>query len=402
MRWSRYRDDPDLAAALRALRPAPRPAFAAELDARAAAGFPRRWRWRDSALAGDSPTRLARHSAPTAARPAGACAVAAVVVATAVVAVTEAEPDARDPSTATTLAEFESHPPALRRSRPRAARQNRRSQASPAQAHRRQRALRQRQAPRSGVQLSAQPPLGRSSSGPYARRQTGARSSARPRSCSAPTPPRSAPTPPRSSTPSTLPTASSCAPRSATATAGEAGADVRPADPHRQARRRARRLLRDRRGPLPARGDPGHHRPDRQRRRAPAGLPGEDRGAARPARRAPTPMPSATAVEAELRRERRRVAALRSRLTTLQRPRQLLACLAADRDRRGRPLRTEGDSGSWGVGDAARRRRPHPRRRRRRHRRRPRDRRARWPCSPCSPGSPTATWLRRSRERALD
>ena len=39
---SSYRDDTDLAAALRALRPTPRPEFAAELDARVAAGFPRR------------------------------------------------------------------------------------------------------------------------------------------------------------------------------------------------------------------------------------------------------------------------------------------------------------------------------------------------------------------------
>lgn len=37
-----FRDENQLAAELRALRPAPRPAFAAELDARAAAGFPRR------------------------------------------------------------------------------------------------------------------------------------------------------------------------------------------------------------------------------------------------------------------------------------------------------------------------------------------------------------------------
>ncbi|HWB69540.1 MAG TPA: hypothetical protein VG518_06150, partial [Solirubrobacterales bacterium] len=36
------REDFDLAAELRALRPAPRPQFSAELDARAAAGFPRR------------------------------------------------------------------------------------------------------------------------------------------------------------------------------------------------------------------------------------------------------------------------------------------------------------------------------------------------------------------------
>jgi hypothetical protein len=37
-----FRDDNDLAAELRALRPAPRPAFAAELDQRAVAGVPQR------------------------------------------------------------------------------------------------------------------------------------------------------------------------------------------------------------------------------------------------------------------------------------------------------------------------------------------------------------------------
>ena len=60
-----FRDDTDLAAELRALRPPPRPAFAAELDERAAAGFPRR------SPASDSPlSRLA-------ARPAGAASASA-------------------------------------------------------------------------------------------------------------------------------------------------------------------------------------------------------------------------------------------------------------------------------------------------------------------------------------
>ena len=44
METPRERDD-RLAAELRALRPAPSPEFAAKLDGRAAAGFPRRTRW---------------------------------------------------------------------------------------------------------------------------------------------------------------------------------------------------------------------------------------------------------------------------------------------------------------------------------------------------------------------
>ncbi len=83
-----FRDDTNFAAELRALRPTPRPAFAAELDDRAAAGFPR-----ESSL-GDSP--LGRLAARLRALPprrlflsAGATAVATLAVATAVVAVSE-------------------------------------------------------------------------------------------------------------------------------------------------------------------------------------------------------------------------------------------------------------------------------------------------------------------------
>jgi Domain of unknown function (DUF4349) len=82
-----FRDETELAAALRELRPAPRPEFAAELDKRAAAGFPRDSRW------GARLARLRERLASTPPRrliaPAGALAVAAVVVATAVVATTE-------------------------------------------------------------------------------------------------------------------------------------------------------------------------------------------------------------------------------------------------------------------------------------------------------------------------
>lgn len=76
METPRDRDD-QLAAELRALRPTPRPEFAAELDERAAAGFPRR-------------SRLSRFTLPQPRRlllPAGGVALAAIAVATAVVAV---------------------------------------------------------------------------------------------------------------------------------------------------------------------------------------------------------------------------------------------------------------------------------------------------------------------------
>jgi hypothetical protein len=72
------RDD-QLAADLRALRPTPRPEFAAELDERAAAGFPRRshWRWTPfERLRSMQPRKLLI--------PAGGLAVLAIAVATAV------------------------------------------------------------------------------------------------------------------------------------------------------------------------------------------------------------------------------------------------------------------------------------------------------------------------------
>lgn len=84
---SSHREE-DLAAALRAMRPTPRPAFAAELDARAAAGFPRPETGGESFLS----RALARlHATPPrkVLVPAGAIAVAAVVVATAVIAFSE-------------------------------------------------------------------------------------------------------------------------------------------------------------------------------------------------------------------------------------------------------------------------------------------------------------------------
>lgn len=85
-----YRDDPNLSAALLALRPAPRPEFTAELDARATSGFRPNGRFAGrlarlaSRLRSTPPRRLLA--------PAGAFALTAIVVATAVVSVTESGP----------------------------------------------------------------------------------------------------------------------------------------------------------------------------------------------------------------------------------------------------------------------------------------------------------------------
>jgi hypothetical protein len=82
-----FRDDNKLAAELRALRLEPRQEFTAELDERAAAGFPRRSSRASSAL-GRFLTRI--QSEPRRALiPAGAIALAAIAVATAIVAVNE-------------------------------------------------------------------------------------------------------------------------------------------------------------------------------------------------------------------------------------------------------------------------------------------------------------------------
>ncbi len=86
-----HRDELDLATELRALRPAPRPEFTRELDARAAAGFPHPDGHPASAL-----RRIAERFRTTPPRrlltPAGAFAVTAIVVATAVMATSEDEP----------------------------------------------------------------------------------------------------------------------------------------------------------------------------------------------------------------------------------------------------------------------------------------------------------------------
>ncbi len=83
-----HREDLDLAAELRALRPTPRPAFAAGLDERAAAGFPRHARF-----TGSRPSRFAgRLRAIRPKRmllPAAGTALAAIAVATVLVASSE-------------------------------------------------------------------------------------------------------------------------------------------------------------------------------------------------------------------------------------------------------------------------------------------------------------------------
>jgi hypothetical protein len=91
-----FRDDNDLAATLSALRPTPRPAFAAELDERAAAGFPRR----GASLAPPVERLMARLRALPPRRlvlSGGVTALAAVLAATAIVAVNEPGPGTSSP-----------------------------------------------------------------------------------------------------------------------------------------------------------------------------------------------------------------------------------------------------------------------------------------------------------------
>jgi hypothetical protein len=83
-----FRDDAELAETLGSLRPTPHPAFVAELDERAAAGFPRRQRERSSRLAG----LIARIRSTPPRRlilPAGGVALTAIAAATVLVASNE-------------------------------------------------------------------------------------------------------------------------------------------------------------------------------------------------------------------------------------------------------------------------------------------------------------------------
>lgn len=80
-----HENDDKLADDLRALKPTPRPEFAAELDERAAAGFPRRSPWPSLTLPNWSPRRMLI--------PAGGVAVIAIAIATAFVATGGSESD---------------------------------------------------------------------------------------------------------------------------------------------------------------------------------------------------------------------------------------------------------------------------------------------------------------------
>jgi hypothetical protein len=86
-----FRDN-DLIAELRALRPTPAPEFTAELDERAAAGFPRRSGRANSPLSALA-TRLRALPSRRLAFTAGATALAAVAAATVIVAVSEPQDD---------------------------------------------------------------------------------------------------------------------------------------------------------------------------------------------------------------------------------------------------------------------------------------------------------------------
>jgi hypothetical protein len=87
-----FRDDRDLGTELRALRPEPRQEFTAELDKRAAAGFPRR-----AAQSASSLSRVVERLREMKPRrvlvPAGATALATIAAATVVVAVSEPDND---------------------------------------------------------------------------------------------------------------------------------------------------------------------------------------------------------------------------------------------------------------------------------------------------------------------
>jgi hypothetical protein len=96
-----HRDEVDLSAELRALRPTPRPEFTAELDARADAGFPQASRPPSSNTGRMSERLRALGHVPALLRaaprrrvlvPAGAAAAAAIAVATALVLTSEGEP----------------------------------------------------------------------------------------------------------------------------------------------------------------------------------------------------------------------------------------------------------------------------------------------------------------------
>ena len=180
---------------------------------------------------------------------------------------------------------------------------------------------------------------------PPRRRTLGARSSL------APTPPTSARTAPGSSKRSTPTTASSCSSSIRDGGEGEAGARLRPADPRRQARRRPRRLLRHRRGPLPP-----SSRPMTSPRRLSASANGcrtraseiEACSSSSPGR---TPNAERAAPKPSCATERRHAASLRSQLMTLQR-RANLSRVSLRIETGAGSSGSSGDASGWGVGDA--------------------------------------------------
>jgi Domain of unknown function (DUF4349) len=91
------RKDDQLADELRALRPTPRPEFAAELDERAAAGFPRRGRAPSASPFAILLARLRSLGPRRVLLPAGGLAVLAIATATAVVATNDSKEDSHNP-----------------------------------------------------------------------------------------------------------------------------------------------------------------------------------------------------------------------------------------------------------------------------------------------------------------
>jgi uncharacterized protein DUF4349 len=110
-----FRDDTDLIAELGALRPAPRPAFAAELDEHAAAGFPRR-SWRAASPMAAFFARLRALPPRRLVLSAGATALAAIAVATALVATSGSGSD--EGSSGSFLELFQGYSPAPAPGRP--------------------------------------------------------------------------------------------------------------------------------------------------------------------------------------------------------------------------------------------------------------------------------------------
>ena len=258
-----YKDDNDLAAELRALRPEPRPEFAAELDERAAAGFPRRSRPARSPLGGIlARLRAAAAAAPGVLRP--------------------APPRSRDrrrdrgrrerwipirPGRSPEPAPIVRTP---RRSAPRTPAYRESSQGAAEElaepSTRPQPPLAPPRVPGERRSSSANRPLRRQGRPPRGRTlgRDGARRRARRRRRRRGPGLRRGPRG-RRDRPQLL---------GQRRRRGRCRRPLRPPDPGRQAQRRPRRLLRDRHRRLPPRGDRRHHRADGPHRRTPARLAG--------------------------------------------------------------------------------------------------------------------------------